>query len=107
MNIIYPIIGLLLLAIIIFGSQLNEAAARIYWHRYHRGESCYEQAHYLYVLIRYYRMFPYDYTDLRRDRLKVYLRLYVTKKYPGTEHENAMQKQMLNKWYLLKEQKTA
>lgn len=107
MNVIYPIVGLLLLAIIIFGPQINEAAARIYWFRYHRKETCYEQARYLYVLIRYYRMFPDAYTAVRSDRLKVYLRLYVTKKYPGTKQENIMQEQMLNKWYLLKEQKTA
>ncbi|MBS4773539.1 MAG: hypothetical protein KHX55_04610 [Proteobacteria bacterium] len=107
MNVIYPIIGLLLLAIIIFGPQINEAAARIYWLRYHHRESCYQQARYLYVLIRYYRMYPDAYTAVRSDRLKVYLRLYVTKKYPGTEQENVMQEQMLNKWYLLKEQKTA
>lgn len=107
MNVIYPIIGLLLLAIIIFGPQINEAAARIYWFRYHHRESCYQQARYLYVLIRYYRMFPASYTAVRSDRLKVYLCLYVTKKYPGTEREKAMQAKMLNKWYLLKEQKTA
>lgn len=107
MNIIYPIIGLLLLAIIIFGPQLNEITAKIYWHKHHRKETCYEQARYLYVLIRYYRMFPASYTAIRSERLKVFLCLYITKKYPCTSREKDMQKQMLNKWYLLKEQKTA
>ena len=71
-----------------------------------RKLSCYQQAFFLYTLIRYYRIHPDAYTASRADRLKVYLRLYVTYKYPGCEAEIEMQSRMLNLWYLLKEQKT-
>lgn len=107
MNTIYPITGFVLLAIIIFAPHLNEAAAKLYWRKNHKKESCFEQAHFLYLLIRYYRMFPDKYTAIRSDRLKVYLRLYVTRMYPGTPQEKMMQNKMLGLWYLLKEQKTA
>lgn len=107
MNTIYPITGLVLLSVILFGPQLNEIAARVYWFKNHRKEPCFEQARFLYILIRYYRMFPKEYTAIRSDRLKFYLRTYLLREYPGSEEELQMQTKMLKLWYQLKEQKTA
>lgn len=105
MNLFYPLVGLILLAIIIFGPQLNETAAKIYWRRNHRKQSCYEQARFLYTLIRYYRISPAAYTAVRADRLKIYLQQYVTYMYPCDRKEKQMQTNMLELWYQLKEQK--
>ncbi|MBE6458236.1 MAG: hypothetical protein E7010_00290 [Alphaproteobacteria bacterium] len=107
MNVFYLIVGLFLLAVIILGSHINEAIAKIYWRKKLGNKSCYEQASFLYKLIRFYRMFPAKYTNVRSDRVKTYLCLYVNSTYPCNMQERAMQEKMLNIWYCLKEQETA
>ena len=78
-----------MLAVIILGSHINEAIAKIYWRKKLVNKSCYEQASFLYKLIRFYRMFPAKYTNVRSDRVKTYLCLYVNSAYPCNMQENS------------------
>ncbi len=103
MSTLYPITGLALLAIVLFAPHFGEKTAKIYWRRHLRKKSCYEQARFLYALIRYYHMFPEEYTAIRSDRLKTYMRLYAMYMYPSTPLEKSMQLKMFDMWYQLKD----
>lgn len=99
MSTLYPIVGFALLAVVLFAPHFSETAAKIYWYRRLKKRSCYEQAFFLYTLMRYYKMYPAMYTVIRRDMLRTYFFLYNKHAYPVLVTEEIMQRKLFRLWY--------